>query len=91
MWYSSGFLFGAYFVSHLCFKTFRDNQSSSEVHCYADDTQLYLSFKTDLCVSHVEALLQMQQCIDDLRQWMLIDRLKLNDEKTEFLLVGKRQ
>ena len=33
----------------------------------------------------------MQRCIDDLRQWMLMDRLKLNDEKTEFLLVGTRQ
>ena len=62
-----------------------------EVHCYADDTQLYLSFKPGLRESHVEALLHMQRCIDDLRQWMLMDRLKLNDEKTEFLLVGTRQ
>ena len=62
-----------------------------EVHCYADDTQLYLSFKPGLRESHVEGLLHMQRCIDDLRQWMLMDRLKLNDEKTEFLLVGTRQ
>ena len=62
-----------------------------EVHCYTDDTQLYLSFKPGLRESHVEALSHMQRCIDDLRQWMLMDRLKLNDEKTEFLLVGTRQ
>ena len=37
---------------------------------------------------HVGVLSQMQRCIDDLHQWMLTDRLKLNDEKTEFLLVG---
>lgn len=33
----------------------------------------------------------MQRCIDDLRQWMSMNRLKLNDEKTEFLLVGTGQ
>ena len=62
-----------------------------EVHCYADDTQLFLSLKPGLRESRVEALLHMQWCIDDLRQWMLMDRLKFNDEKTAFVLVGTRQ
>ena len=31
-----------------------------------NDTQLYLSFKPGLRESHVEALLHMQRCIDDL-------------------------
>ena len=33
----------------------------------------------------------MQRFIEDLRQWILMYRLKLNCEKTEFLLVGTRQ
>lgn len=28
----------------------------------------------------------MRRCIDDLRQWIVHDHLKLNDDKTEFLL-----
>ena len=33
----------------------------------------------------------MQRCIMDIREWMLSDRLKLNDDKTGFVLIGSRQ
>ena len=33
----------------------------------------------------------MQNCIDDIRSWMENDKLLLNDEKTEFLVIGTRQ
>ena len=33
----------------------------------------------------------MERCIDDIRHWMVSDRLLLNDEKTEFLLIGTFQ
>ena len=33
----------------------------------------------------------MQNCIDDIRSWMEDDKLLLNDEKTEFLVIGTRQ
>ena len=62
-----------------------------DVHCYTDDTQLYLLFKPDSHASHVKAVTAMQWCIEDLGQWMLLDRLKLNDDKTEYLLIGTRQ
>ena len=29
----------------------------------------------------------MQHCTEDLRQWMLTDRIKLNDHKSEYLLI----
>ena len=32
----------------------------------------------------------MQHCIEDIRPWMLPDRLKLNVDKTEYLLLGTR-
>ena len=61
------------------------------VHAYADDTQLYLSFKADSASSQNNAVASMGRCIKDIRSWMVTDRLKLNDKKTEFILIGTRQ
>ena len=33
----------------------------------------------------------MESCIADIRRWMLSKKLKLNDDKTEFLIIGTRQ
>ena len=33
----------------------------------------------------------MERCIEDIRHWIVSDRLLLNDEKTEFLLIGTGQ
>ena len=63
-------------------------------HCFADDSQLYVSLKPDdhdLC-GQSEAILAMENCISDLRKWMLKDKLiKLNDGETEFLMIGSKQ
>ena len=61
------------------------------MHCFADDTQLYLSFKPDDNTSQIEAISAMNRCIDDLRNWMIKQRLMINDDKTEFLLTGTRK
>ena len=60
------------------------------VHCFADDTQLYLSFRPDDQASQDAAVAGMETCIRDVRLWMLQDKLKINDAKTEFLLIGTR-
>ena len=61
------------------------------VHAYADDSQLYISFKPDAGADQSAAVTAMQNCIDDVKRWMLADKLKLNDDKTEFILIGTRQ
>ena len=62
-----------------------------DVHTYADDTQLYIYFNTASSIEQSTAIEAMQNCITDIKQWMLQDRLKLNDGKTEFIIIGTRQ
>ncbi len=61
------------------------------VHCYADDTQLYLSFCPDNAVNQASALFAMEACVRKAREWMLSNGLMLNDTKTEFMVIGTRQ
>ena len=61
-----------------------------QVHAYADDTQLYIAFKPN--PEHAaDAVAAMQAYIVDIRRWMLMDHLMINDDKTEFLVIGTRQ
>ena len=60
------------------------------VHAYADDTQLYISFKPDCSATEMDAVDALQACIRDIRTWMVQDKLRLNDAKTEFLIIGTR-
>ena len=34
---------------------------------------------------------RVERCIEDIRNWMLNDKLKLNDDKTEFMIIGTSQ
>ena len=52
-------------------------------HVYAGDTQIYVSFK---CDDPSQALGKMNACISDIRRWMILNKLKINDAKTEFIL-----
>ena len=61
------------------------------VHCYADDRQLYLAFSPDVQGENEAALNAMRDCIHDLRNWMIEDQLRLNDDKTELMFIGTRQ
>ncbi|KAF7245360.1 RNA-directed DNA polymerase from mobile element jockey [Varanus komodoensis] len=56
-------------------------------HQYADDTQLYLSFSTN----PGEAVAVLNQCLAEVMGWMRANKLKLNPDKTEVLLVGEAQ
>ena len=58
-----------------------------DYHFYADDTQLYISFK-DWNVD--VARLSVENCVADICHWMDVNELKLNHDKTEIILIYSR-
>ena len=60
----------------------RFNQVS--YHCYADDTQLYFSFK----MSNHSKLSILNDCVLSIKDWMSQNFLQLNPDKTEILIIG---
>ena len=61
------------------------------VHAYADDTQLYLAFKPDCALSTNEAISATLWFHERRHPWVLCDKLKINDDKTEVIIIGTRQ
>ena len=56
-------------------------------HFYADDSQLYLSIEP-LYVH--DLIFNLEQCLNDVKKWMIVNRLKFNDDKTEVMLVNPK-
>jgi hypothetical protein len=54
-------------------------------HLYADDTQVYLAFPP---CSESDALKKLELCLEEVRLWMAKNYLKLNDSKTNFMVLG---
>ena len=65
------------------------NKHKVEYHSYADDMQVYLH-----CDNHVASLRhtvhQLENCILDICDWMRRNALKLNEDKTEFVIFSTK-
>ena len=59
-----------------------------ELHIYADDTQLYCFFNVKSPQEAEAATKKITSCVADIQCWMTDVRLKLNDDKTEFLVIS---
>jgi len=59
-------------------------------HGFADDTQLYNRLTLRNQSSWESQVQTMQDCIADVRTWMMVNRLKLNDSKTEVMVVTSK-
>ena len=54
-------------------------------HFYAEDSQIYLSFKPS-----ATSKLRIESCIHDVNNWMSANKLTLKHDKTEFLVLHAR-
>ena len=59
-----------------------------EIHLYADDTQLYTKYLPLQDISHLTS--SIEKCMKDIKEWMSVHFLKLNDSKTEVLFIGPK-
>ena len=55
-------------------------------HFYADDTQLYISFKAKDGAAQTDSLELIERCLTDIKRWMRVNMLEVNSEKTEVVL-----
>ena len=56
-------------------------------HGYAGDSQLYKSINPSKDNQH-QIFDQLQKCIFEIIFWMSANKLKINDTKTEFMIIG---
>ena len=59
-------------------------------HLYGDDTQLYISSNTDRCADLDEAKLRVERCVEEIDLWMCKNLLKLNQDKTELVVISSK-
>ena len=79
-----------FFSSHRGFLWFLlDPDSGFNVshHLYADNTQIYLAVDSRNFDSSME---ELTECLKSVQQWMDGVKLKLNQEKNEFIIIGQK-
>ena len=59
-------------------------------HIYADDTQLYTELNPRIPGDSVTALFKLESCITETKEWMNVNKLKLNEDKLNSLLLALR-
>ena len=62
--------------------------SNISYHIYADDTQLYVTFDHRTPGAYDAAINKLQTCIAQIKDWMLYNKLQLNQSKTEFFVAS---
>ncbi len=57
-------------------------------HLYTDDGQLYLAFSPKDSLSQEEVKDKMTKCAKDVKSFLTFNKMKQNDDKTEFDIFG---
>ena len=61
---------------------------SVSFYSYADDTQIYVPFTSG--VDEDEVFDKLVKCVHEVKIWMAANFLKLNDDKTDYIVIGNR-
>lgn len=56
-----------------------------KVHCFADDAQLYIAFEAIDIIPTIETI---ESCLETIKMWMTKMFLKLNEDKTQLLVIS---
>lgn len=59
-------------------------------HIFADDTQVNTSLNPNHRKSQLDAKEKLENCLKCIASWMSDNRLKLNSDKTEFMILGTK-
>ena len=70
------------------YQTLQDQGSGAEVIGYADDTFAYKSYPADSSAKESVMVMGLELDIELTKQWMAENRLKMNDTKTEYIVLG---
>jgi hypothetical protein len=57
-------------------------------HIYADDIQVYTTVNPNIPGDVSCAIFKLSQCVKDINSWMVLNKLKLNPDKTEFFVIS---
>ena len=57
-------------------------------HFYADDSQLYLSIEPE---NVHDLIFKVETCIAEINEWMLVHKLKCNNDKSEALFINPKK
>ena len=61
------------------------SHSSINYHFYTDGTQLYITLSP---ANFSHSIQKLNNCLNDIQNFMFTNKLKLNPQKTEFILIG---
>ena len=59
-------------------------------HFHADDSQLYLSFRPTIPGDRDLAVSNIKRCVLEIDHWILVNRLKVNKDNTELLVISAK-
>ena len=62
-----------------------------DIQLYADDSQLYISFHPSRPCDLIDVKNRINSCLSEIKSWMIVNFMKLNESKTELLVLGKSQ